>query len=300
MRHHIKSVTVLCALAVAASVSACTSSTRDHHRRDRTSATTVSDTTMAEQKTLDMAEELLTRDCMKRRGFTYYVTPATTLADDRDFPYVVDDPAWAARHGYGSDLQDQATRLRESDPNLRYLRTLTPQRQVAAGNALNGAGPRYVETELPTGGTVRHYTDGCSAEAWTHLYHDIATWYRAEKINENLGAVHRSLVVADPTVIERIPVWAACMHRHGQPFDTPEAARTTLPRTHTEGARRVEISRATTEATCAQTSGLSTIVRHADQVAARTLDAQYRPVMQELSRIHRLAMPTAERVLIGA
>jgi hypothetical protein len=293
----LRSAVVAGVLAVATGVSGCTSATADQESRGASGATGVAETSTADKEVLHNAEEVLTRDCMKRRGFTYYVSPAVPRTDDRDFPYVLDDPDWAGRHGYGSDLQEEVTRLRESDPNLRYLRTLTPQRRVAAGNALHGVGPGYVEAQLPTGGTVRHYTDGCSAEAWKTLYTDIGAWYRAEKVSGNLDAVRRSLVVADPAVIDRIPSWAACMRSHGQPFGTPEAARATLPRGRTKDARQVEISRAVAEATCARSSGLSTTVKKADQVAADALDSQYRSVIQELSRIRQIAVPRAERVL---
>ena len=57
------------------------------------------------------------------------MTDASPLPDDQQFPYVLTDIGWAARHGYGSDLERQAERLRQGDPNTVYLLSLTPQRR---------------------------------------------------------------------------------------------------------------------------------------------------------------------------
>jgi hypothetical protein len=149
------------------------------------------------QDLLDRAEQVLTQRCMQERGFRYWLTAANPLPQDRDFPYVIDDPKWAAQYGYGTDLQREAEFLRRTDPNLRYLQGLAPQRQVDAGNALNGAGPAYVEAALPTGGMVRHYSDGCAAQADRSLYGDLDSWYRAKKVTENLAGVRRAKVTSD-------------------------------------------------------------------------------------------------------
>ena len=256
-----------------------------------------SEPSLSELKLLDAAEQHLTRECMQRRGFSYRVTPIAVLPDDRDFPYVIDDPVWAERHGYGTDLRRQAERLREADPNLRYLQGLTPERRLAAINALNGTGPAYVEAELPTGGVVRHYSDGCAAHARAHLYADLGAWYRAQKITDNLRSLRRSRVATDPAVAAVLSRWAACMHSKGQPFATPDTARAALPHTDTVDARLVEIRRAVAEATCAQSSGLARTAVEVDRATERALNAEYRLVQRQLVDLQRSALPRARQAL---
>jgi hypothetical protein len=269
----------------------------DHPTRDDVNTVARTASSEAVRDVLEKAEQVLTRDCMRRLGFLYDVTAPGKPPDDRDFLYVIDDPAWAAQHGYGTDLQRQAERLRQADPNLRYLKTLPPQRQVAASNALNGVGPAYVQAELPTGGVVRHYSDGCMVDAQTRLYGDFGAWYRAKKVTENLVAVRRSRVITDSTVAAALPGWAACMHRNGQPFDTPEAARASLPRLNTDGAQQVEIRRATAEAHCAQSTGLAQTVHAADHRVSLIVNCQFQSELQDLARLERSAIPRATRVL---
>jgi hypothetical protein len=269
----------------------------DLPRRDHVNPVAVPDSSAAVRDILDEAEQVLTRDCMRRLGFVYHVTAPARVSEDRDFLYVIDDPAWAGRHGYGTDLQRQAERLRQADPNLRYLKTLPPQRQVAAGDALNGVGPAYVQAELPTGGVLRHYSDGCTVDAQTRLYRDFGAWYRAQKVTENLVAVRRSRVINDSTVTATLPGWAACMHRNGQPFDTPEAAHAGLPALTTDDARQVEIRRAVAEAHCAQSTGLAQAVHAADHRASQTLNSQFQSEVDDLARLERSAVPRAMRVL---
>ena len=59
--------------------------------------------TAAETALLDRAEERLVSRCMAEAGFTYREEPqpGPRGAADREFPYVVDDVAWAKTYGYG-------------------------------------------------------------------------------------------------------------------------------------------------------------------------------------------------------
>ena len=86
---------------------------------------------------------------------------------------------------------------------------------------LNGAGPGYVEVSLPSGGAVRHYSDGCVAQAEGRLYGSFATWYRVKKLTENLVAVRRERVTGSPVFTAAQSRWAACMKAHRQPSRRP-------------------------------------------------------------------------------
>src|SRR4051812_27759853 len=87
--------------------------------------------TSAEVETLHRAEQLLVRDCMKRQGFRYWPTPLRPSPDFRDFPYVVDDVAWAKAHGYGRDIEKRLDKETESSPRALYYRSLSESRKQA-------------------------------------------------------------------------------------------------------------------------------------------------------------------------
>ncbi|MGW1927505.1 hypothetical protein ACWCQ0_53925, partial [Streptomyces massasporeus] len=73
--------------------------------------------TTADDRALHDAEQRLLRDCMGRHGFTYRVFPIGDEPESTLFPYVVDDAAWARRHGYGAELRRQRETTAKSDPN---------------------------------------------------------------------------------------------------------------------------------------------------------------------------------------
>ncbi|MEO3868826.1 hypothetical protein ABGB18_08360 [Nonomuraea sp. B12E4] len=138
--------------------------------------------TAGEARVLWDAEQSLLRDCMARHGFKYWVAPHDPIPEDRDFPYVVDDLGWARRHGYGSDIREHVSRLRDEDPNRLYFEGLPAQRRKAAFVALNGEGPRpgtvkrrpdQLEVRLPTGGRVRRSAVSCTSQAQRQLYGEV-------------------------------------------------------------------------------------------------------------------------------
>ncbi|ELP69722.1 hypothetical protein STRTUCAR8_09058 [Streptomyces turgidiscabies Car8] len=60
-------------------------------------------TTGTPRETLALAEQLLIKECMEKQGHEYWVEPLRPDDVSTRFPYVVDDPAWARAHGYGTD-----------------------------------------------------------------------------------------------------------------------------------------------------------------------------------------------------
>lgn len=76
------------------------------------------------EQTLHLAEQLLIKKCMEKRGYEYWVEERPAADGASRFPYVVDDPAWAARHGYGTDLYRERQQEALRDPNQRYYRSM--------------------------------------------------------------------------------------------------------------------------------------------------------------------------------
>ncbi|MFI9240475.1 hypothetical protein [Streptomyces sp. NPDC053079] len=81
----------------------------------------------------------------------------------REFPYVLDDPAWAERHGYGRAEREREREEARRDPNGLYVRSLPPHRRPQALAAANGPRPRGLLATLPSGGRIQRSDQGCVA-----------------------------------------------------------------------------------------------------------------------------------------
>lgn len=245
---------------------------------------------------LGEAEQFLIRDCMYAAGFEYWPTTDPGPTVDQRFPYVIDDVAWARRHGYGSDLAARRQQARATDPNQRYVLTLRPDRRAAYATALDGAGPDGpgVLVTLPGGGIEGESTQGCVATAEQRLYGDFSAWFRASTVVSALPGVWRAQVVSDPAFIAATREWAACMRRHGYDYANPAAARAALTES---GNRRTEVATATAEATCADTTGLAAVARRLDARDSATVRARYGAAVTARSRMRFAALPRARAIV---
>jgi hypothetical protein len=248
-----------------------------------------------DRPTLDLAEQLLIRECMVRHGFRLWVGEPRPEDEQRTFPYVVDDVDWARRHGFGSDLAAAAQALRRNDPNQRYFDGLPPDRRAAALVALNGARPEGLEARLPSGGVVRRSAEGCRSEAERRLYGDLQAWYRARRVVANLSVVRSGLVLADPAFAAALPAWARCMRGHGYPVDSPSHLR----RTVADGTRDAEVAAAVAEATCAA-DGLAATARDLDARHGADLAQRYRSDIDTKHRLELAAAPRARAIVAAA
>ncbi|MET7597443.1 hypothetical protein ABZS84_20640 [Streptomyces sp. NPDC005481] len=225
--------------------------------------------TSSEREILAQAEKILTRDCMRKDGFSYWVTPELPEPLERLFPYVIDDKRWAATNGYGRDIRERREGSARNDPNRRYFDRLSADRKAAAITALNGPTPEGLEADIPGMGKIRHSDEGCVSDAQRRLYTDLPAWYRASKVTDALARSAAAAAANDPRLRPTTRQWATCMHEQSLPYDTPQQTREHFAR----GSRSGEVATAQAEATCAQSTGLAS-------------------AFQKLSRAHRQEMNT--------
>ncbi len=269
---------------------------------DDPGATTARPLTEPERDLLYDAEQQLTRSCMAARGFRMWAVPRRPLPEDRDFPYVIDDVRWAARHGYGSDLQARREQVRAADPNQRYFAGLSAadrQRAVAAYNGAQSAD--RLEVRDPNGMTVGRMADGCTAEVQERLYGDLATWFRVDVVTGALPALRQQQVAADGEFKAAVKKWSACMRERGLNYADPYQARAAFKdnaaATRTAGRQRQEVRTAVAEAECARDTGLTTTVRRLDRRYEARLRDQYRDEVRSKLRLERAALPRARALL---
>jgi hypothetical protein len=251
--------------------------------------------TAAEGALLDRAEQLMLRACMRRAGFRYWIVSSQDQAPaGPGGPYVLGDPSWARRHGYGTDLRVQQDRAARKDPNARYFAGLPPARQRAALVALNGPGPKGLQATLPNGIHVQHSSRGCVSMAQRQLYGDLTAWYRTAKLAENLPGERYGLVISDPAFTAGVTAWSACMRQRGHRVDSPADAHRLFADPATAPSRAKEIAMAVDEARCAASTGLADT---AEQLDARYVAMQrnrYRSELLERERLQRAALPRAQ------
>jgi hypothetical protein len=243
------------------------------------------------------ATQLLVRDCMRRRGFLFYIVRPTHVRGDRFFPYVIDNVRWARHHGYGADIERQVALQRHSDRNARYFASLPPRRRTAALAALNGPRPQGLEVTLPGGQAVASKSDrSCTSDAERALYGDLEAWFRASTLTANLSVLWRSLVVADPAFTAGVTAWSNCMRRRGYAYTDPNQTRAEMTsHTRIDLARAVDI--AVAEATCATTTGLGAIAHRLDRRYGKAVRHQYRSVLLQARRLQLAALPRARSIV---
>lgn len=248
--------------------------------------------TAEERQVLSRAESLLTRDCMIRAGFRMWLGTPPPADELLSFPYVVDDIAWARKHGFGSDLVEAVDARRRANSNQRYVSGLSPERREAYLAALNGARPEGLEARLPSGGVMRRSAEGCTSEAQRRLYDDLAEWYRSSKVVVDLTYLRQRRVLADPAWTTALRPWARCLRQHGYTADTPDRLRESVgPR-----GRADEIAAAVAEARCAQ-DGLAATTRALDARHGDELTAAYQQDVVARNRLEHGALPRARAVV---
>lgn len=279
---------VLCP-ALAASAVLYASSDSDGGDRARS----VRELTRQEKSVLHQAEEILLRDCMDERGFTYRMSAENPVPEARDFPYVIDDVAWAGEHGYGDDIQRKVKEVRTSDPNQRYFKSLSPRRKAAALKAANGASPRGLTARTPDGMVLTRSDEGCRADAERTLYgDDLQAWFQARSTAEALPELARQRVLKDPRFKRAVRPWARCMRNAGHAYDSPTELRTRLGSRPEEQKVRLAVA----EAKCARSSGLAETAKALDRKHNRKLRQQHRTEVNTALRLQLAAIPRARSV----
>lgn len=259
----------LCAVLAATAVAATGCAGGDGDRRTpREPGSRPEKLTWQQELRVSDAEQRLTKLCMKRHGFTYWEDRRLTLEESRPVRYVQDDVAWARAHGYGSRIDAENQKVRESNPIGTYRQSLTPSRRAAFDLALDGGDDvRTLTARLPNGrGEIRKRLGGCTEEAERKLYGDPAEWFRTSKIATGLSALYGDDLMKDRRLTTTLRAWSHCMEKAGHPYTDPQAAREAV-RVNTSrlgGARAdeafaVEREIAVTDATCAREASLRAV-----------------------------------------
>ncbi|WP_344847827.1 hypothetical protein [Kribbella ginsengisoli] len=249
----------------------------------------------AERVLLRSAEERLIHDCMAAAGFKYFEKPVVAESGQPDFPYVVDDVAWARANGYGAGPVAPAV-----DPAGRYFAGLSREQQDAWRLALVGSG-RQLSVELGPGRRLSASSTGCIASARRTLYGDLARWFKARRLTDNLGLLVQDRVRRDPRYLAAMAEWAGCVKGRGYDADDPGELREVVA-ARNEGlaapvVRAAEVSATVAEAMCAQSTSLVRTLREVEPGYRAALIAERWSELVGLNGLEQDAVPRANVAL---
>ncbi|MGJ5760664.1 hypothetical protein [Streptomyces galbus] len=230
---------------------------------------------------------------MRRKGFDYQPVKENPVPQAREFPYVLDDVAWAREHGYGSGIQHALSELRRTDANQRYFRGLPAGRRAAALAAANGSPPLTVTARAPDGMVYQRSPAGCQSQADATLYGNLQEWFRAKVTADALTEIRHAKVSGDPRFAKALKPWSACMRAAGHPAASPADLRAAAGSRTPPLARGEEIALAVTEARCARGSGLAETARALDLQYARSLARQYHRAVRSYRELQLNALSRA-------
>jgi hypothetical protein len=168
--------------------------------------------------------------CLGKRGVRPDAGPASSAADGsarkaaaddssavrHKFPYGIDNPRWAARHGFGlpapsaSKSTTPPRRRTAGGPAEHGERARTEEQSRKVTAAVFGTGERELSAPLPGGYTVSVNTDGCLATAQRQLYGDQKRWVRAQVLVDNQRA-EAGRRVREDRGYSALESWSRCM-----------------------------------------------------------------------------------------
>ncbi|ASU84045.1 hypothetical protein CDO52_15725 [Nocardiopsis gilva YIM 90087] len=253
--------------------------------------------TPQEEEALAKAEQLLLKECMEDKGFEYWIAIEEPQPETKDHRYVIDDPDWAEKHGYGSELQRERAELREKDPNRVYFESLPEERRADALRAANGPQPVGLRATTPDGMSLDRSDQGCTSQAQRELYGDLPAWFQARVTVDSLPEIRYQRVIGDPRYKEAAKPWAACMSAAGHEYATPLELRDALPPPEAPMPKEDEVDLATAEARCAVESGFADVVADLDSHYAGELRREYASALAEKRRLQLDALPRAYSVI---
>ncbi|MFD3618283.1 hypothetical protein ACFWWT_24175 [Streptomyces sp. NPDC058676] len=214
----------------------------------------------------------------------------------RQFPYGIDDPAWAAEHGFGGAAGTRQAQQPAPQAPQPGKKAAEQQRRLA--DAMFGSGRRELSTRTATGLVVRANSDGCLAAAQRVLYGDQARWFRTEVAVNNLGAAAHDRVTRDPAYRAALNRWARCVAPVQKAEDPAELrstwqrrARDLDPRQAADLQKRYAVA----EARCVRSTDLAGTGARLEKHHAADLRGEYADLIDEHRQLREHGLRHAVR-----
>ncbi|MET8680611.1 hypothetical protein ABZW18_24255 [Streptomyces sp. NPDC004647] len=300
-----------CAAATAGCAGGTDGGTNDRGRRP------VPRSAQAQDDLLRGAESALVRRCLAEKELKLPQAPGGNAGpggakngagtSQREFPYGIEDSAWAAEHGFGLDTPRTSSRqgdtarsghLRKGAGDRPDTGPDTAARQRELSDAMFGSGKRELSARTATGHLIKANSDGCLAQAQRTLYGDQKGWFRTQVTVNNLGAETHQRVTDDPAYSTALARWSQCVQPVQQAEDPDELRRIWQRRARAlapEQAERLQRQFAVAEARCVGNTGLARTGERLERRHGAEVRAAHAELLAEHRRMRERGLRIAAR-----
>ncbi|MFD7020385.1 hypothetical protein [Streptomyces sp. NPDC059161] len=223
--------------------------------------------------TINLADQLLLRSCLKRHGFKYtlFGTGGTRPPHMAEAPYnqKVDQ---ARVHGFGGTAS--AATLNGAEPpdaNTRYVASLSTEQQARYETAVVGNAKDRIDQRLSNGSVWSIPRQGCQADAYAQIYGTLPVYLQYVTFSNEVLQSASEGAGTDPRYKAAQRAWVSCVHTKGYNAQAPtELMRQALvpytkPGQDKATTRQREIAMAVAAAECNSSTGLVAIHDRAKQ-----------------------------------
>lgn len=223
----------------------------------------------AENKTIDLAGELIVRRCMAAKGFKYFLfgNEDGKQLQPGNHPGLGQTADEARKNGYGGDPRNT------QDANYRYAQSLPQADRTRYQNTLIGTDKDRVVIRYPDGKTEDYPRNACITEAQNTIYGSADAYEKFQVNNWRLQHVPSKTIDANPSVSAAQKKWVACVKKAGYSYADQVSMRNAAIAPYeratgdTTKIRQKEIQMAVTAATCDEESRATEIRSQVMQAA---------------------------------
>lgn len=262
-----------------------------------------------QELTIGTAQQELEQRCMTKAGFQFRISSQATQpssAKSGDTNPLLVDTSQLAENGYGlyqivTSALPQGRRAGSADPNVKELKSLSPEQRARWNTALQGATQETVT--LPDGSRLSFPGQGCYAQSLNQLYGSVARYYALQDYASNLVA-RIGIQAGWSTAWQHAQAqWRHCMAAHGYPYTNETAAQIEIydryqaPHANLGSVHSYELRVAGQDAACANQSGIAAAAHIAVRQAAATFTAEQVGAVLTWNQMQARALAFAEDVL---
>ncbi|WP_143608551.1 hypothetical protein [Streptomyces sp. CB03234] len=259
--------------------------------------------TKEQESLLWQAQSVLVGRCMRDRGFSYEVDTGNSATIRNEFPFGIDDLAWAERHGLAGPGTVQEAGARAGNPNQRYYETLTKEKQAAYMAALYGGRRNLVSVKLDNGAVVRASQQGCTAAAERELYGDFPQWFTHSTVASQFKSSALSAAMKDPAYARAMNSWARCMAGLGHEVGSPQQLRQSFEERKAvmakEESRQLERTLAVAEATCVRREKIAQTGKRLHEVHLKRVQKKESALFQTYRSMWNEALKKSQKIIPG-
>jgi hypothetical protein len=230
---------------------------------------------------------------MRAAGFSYWIVQNMIEPPEIEFPFGIDNIAWATTNGFGRGLIEHVS------SNDKYFSRLSQTSKNLYALDLNGPGPSGpgVSAKLPTGEVLGHSTSGCIAQADRSLYGNYDAWFKVRSQFQDLTYLTVDDVLKNRSFDVKVKNWSSCMSGYGYTYTSPTQTMQAFLAASPQSPRALSVEVATHEVVCGKKVGLFRTANHLASEFNAVVDRHYAKIIEANTRFNIAALRRARKIL---